>query len=181
MKNRLNRRQFFSLNVEATVGFLGDLLAPHLEFEREFFRPPGTTSELDFLTTCSRCGKCKDSCPEGIIKLFSIHHGAKLVNTPYLDPNEKPCTFCDKCIDTCPTNALDHQHQKSIGYAKVNEKSCIAFKDVVCDYCVFACPINDAIRIVNGKPVISSKNCNGCGFCVASCITDLKGIYILPL
>lgn len=180
MSDRLNRRQFFSLNLEATVGFLGNFLAPQFDLEREFFRPPGTKSELEFLTACNRCGLCKESCPEGIIKMFSLSQGAKLAGTPYIDPNESPCTFCKKCIEVCPTNALQTEDSASIGYARLNENTCLTFKDVMCDYCVYSCPEKDAIKLVNGKPVITRENCNGCGLCVSNCISDAKGIYITP-
>lgn len=178
MSERLNRRQFFSLNLEATVGFLGNFLAPQFDLDRDFFRPPGTNSELDFLTACNRCGLCKDACPEGIIKLFSLSQGAKLVNTPYMDPNENPCTFCNKCIDVCPTNALHHEAKSSIGYACINTKTCLTYKDVMCDYCVYACPKENTLKLQDGKPVVNKENCNGCGICVAHCISEVKGIYI---
>lgn len=179
MSDRLSRRQFFSLNLEATVGFLGNFLAPQLDLERDFFRPPGTDSELEFLTACNRCGLCKEACPEGIINLFSISKGAKLVNTPYINPNESPCTFCKKCIEVCPTKAL-HDDSPIIGYASINKNTCLTFKDVMCDYCVYACPEDDAIKLENGKPIINKANCNGCGACVSSCISEAKGIYITP-
>lgn len=180
MSERLSRRQFFSLNLEATVGFLGNFFVPQLELDREFFRPPGTSSELDFLTTCNRCGLCKDSCPENIIKLFSLSQGARLANSPYIDPNESPCTFCKKCIDICPTGALHEQASNRIGYAKINIPNCIAYKEVMCAYCVDACPQSDAIYLQNGKPMINKEKCSGCGLCVSSCITDTKGIYVVP-
>lgn len=180
MSERLNRRQFFSLNLEATVGFLGQFLAPQFDLEREFFRPPGTKSELEFLVECNRCGICKDSCPVGIIKLFSLSQGAKLAGTPYIDPNENPCTFCKKCIEACPTEALHYKDSASIGYARVNKNTCLTYKEVMCDYCVYSCPVKDAIRLENGKPVINRENCNGCGLCVAHCISDTKGMEIVP-
>lgn len=180
MSERMNRRQFFSLNLEGAVGFLGNFLAPQLDLDREFFRPPGTNNELDFLTACNRCGLCKEACSEGIIKLFSISQGAKLVNTPYIDPNESPCTFCYKCIDICPTDALHFGAANSIGYARINPQTCLTYKDVMCDYCVHACPKENAIKLQDGKPVILKENCNGCGLCVSHCISEAKGVYISP-
>jgi ferredoxin-type protein NapG len=73
----------------------------------DFFRPPGSCNELEFLTSCSRCGKCKEICPENSIRLFPLDSGVKLVNTPYLEPNITPCTLCTKCIVVCLTTSLN--------------------------------------------------------------------------
>lgn len=181
MSDRLNRRQFFSVNLEAAAGFLGNFLTPQLDLEREFFRPPGTGSELEFLTSCTRCGICKDACPENIIHLFSLSSGAKLVNTPYMNPNNSPCTFCNKCIDVCPTDALSLEGEMRVGTAKVIEHTCLTFKNVMCDYCIYSCPTKGAISLQNGRPVVNEQLCTGCGQCVSSCISETKGIQITLL
>ena len=68
--------------------------------------------------------------------------------------------------------------QRSIGTAEVNITSCLAYKDVMCDYCVRSCPVHDAIGIVNGRPYVNEQICTGCGNCVASCISEDKGIFV---
>lgn len=185
MSDRLSRRQFLSLNIESTLGFLGNFIAPQLEQERDFFRPPGAGDELDFLTSCTRCGLCKEQCPEGIIKLFSYAEGAKLANTPFIDPNQSPCTFCMKCVEVCEDQALSYMSKGSvapIGTAKILEDSCLAFKGVMCDYCVRSCPLEKAIKLELDKPVIDESICNGCGKCISSCISEQKGIIVtLPI
>ncbi|MBU8878372.1 4Fe-4S dicluster domain-containing protein [Bacillus sp. FJAT-29790] len=183
MSERVNRRQFLSINWEATVGFLGNFIVPQLEQDRDFFRPPGAHDELEFLTSCTRCGKCKESCPEEIISLFTMADGAKLLNTPYINPNVKPCTICEICADVCPTDALSitsFLEERSIGKAVVHEQSCIAFQEVMCDYCVRSCPEQGAIQLIKGKPVINEESCTGCGLCVASCISGNNAILIYP-
>ncbi|OLS40349.1 4Fe-4S dicluster domain-containing protein [Bacillus sp. MRMR6] len=181
MTDKLNRRAFLSLNWESTVGFLGNFIAPQLELERDFFRPPGACEELEFLTSCERCGKCQEVCPEQSIILFSISSGAKLVNTPYLDPNTAPCTFCKRCIDVCPTNALnasDFEVSPKLGYVQIQPNGCLAFQHVMCDYCVRACPVSGAIQIVDGIPVISRQSCTGCGICISRCIAEGSALKI---
>src|SRR5690554_4549517 len=101
MNDRVNRRQFLSLNLDAGVGFLGNLFFSQVETERDFFRPPGAGDEVEFLTSCTRCGLCREVCPENSISLFALTSGAKLAQTPFLDPNVNPCTMCSKCIDAC--------------------------------------------------------------------------------
>lgn len=184
MNERVNRRQFLSINWEATVGFLGNFIGTQLEQERDFFRPPGAREELDFLTSCNRCGKCKDSCPEGILNLFTLSDGAKILNTPYLNPNESPCTFCQSCIDACPTDALSLSgllDNPSIGKAEILKHNCLTFKDVMCDYCFRSCPVKSAIELIDGKPSINEESCTGCGLCVTSCISEVKGIQITSI
>ena len=184
MNERINRRQFLSINLEATVGFLGNFLGTQLDQERDFFRPPGALNELEFLTSCTRCGKCKDSCPEGIINLFTLSDGAKLINTPFLNPNQSPCTFCLECVEVCPTNALSRiglREEPSIGKAEIITNRCLAFQEVMCDYCVRSCPVKGAIVSMNGIPKVIDDNCTGCGICVANCISEQKGIVIQTL
>ncbi|WP_066309264.1 4Fe-4S binding protein [Bacillus sp. FJAT-29814] len=175
MTEKLNRRQYLALNWESTVGFLGNFFAPQMEMERDFIRPPGACGELEILTSCTRCGKCREVCPEQTIALFTLNDGAKLVNTPFLNLNQSSCTFCLKCVDVCPADALSQtffQKEPQLGYVKVEPASCLANKNVMCDYCVRACPVDGAMRIWNGVPIISKENCTGCGQCISSCIAD---------
>ncbi|MBS4189603.1 4Fe-4S dicluster domain-containing protein [Bacillus sp. FJAT-49705] len=78
--------------------------------------------------------------------------GAKLINTPVLNPNESPCTFCRKCVDVCPTDALSitsFLEDPSLGKATIQNKSCLSFKEVMCDYCVRSCPAEGAIALID--------------------------------
>lgn len=184
MNDRVNRRKFLSINLGATVGFLGNFLSTQFEQNRDFFRPPGALNELEFLTSCTRCGKCKNSCPEGIINLFAFADGAKLINTPYLNPNESPCTFCMECIEVCPTNALSrigYLEETAIGKAEILTNRCLAFQEVMCDYCVRSCPVEGALTSNNGLPKVFDEICIGCGICVSNCISEQKGIHIQTL
>lgn len=181
MNEDINRRSYLKLNWKASIGFLSHVIAPQIEQERDCFRPPGAGSELDFLTSCTRCGKCVEVCPEGIIRLLPTQSGATKMNTPYLDPNQSPCTFCNKCIEACPTSALDFSKlstNSAIGKAFIRIGGCIAYQHVMCDYCVRACPLEGAINIISEIPIINEEVCNGCGICVSQCISENKGIWI---
>ncbi|MCL6572452.1 MAG: 4Fe-4S dicluster domain-containing protein [Bacillus sp. (in: Bacteria)] len=182
MSEKLSRREFLNLNWESTVGFLGNFLAPQIEMERDFFRPPGSCDELEFLTTCTRCGKCQNICPENCISIFTLSSGVKLVNTPFIDPNEIPCTFCKQCIDVCPTASLSYMDFRAhpfLGTVMVEKTSCLGFQQVLCDYCVRACPVYGAISIIEGIPLVSEQKCTGCGICIASCIAEEKALKIV--
>lgn len=182
MNSQMNRRKFLAWNIEAAAGFLGHVLLPGMEEERPFFRPPGAGDELAFLASCTRCGCCRDVCPEKSISLFTVSSGAKLANTPYLDPNISPCTFCGKCIDICQDGALSLSslaEDRAIGKARIVESNCLAHKGVICDYCVQACPQKgEAMAVKNGIPIILSAGCDGCGLCVKNCISDRQSILV---
>lgn len=179
---KLNRREFLATNFQSIFKFMGEMILPSFEQERNFIRPPGSDDEIHFLTTCTRCGICKDVCPVSTIDLFNIESGAKLAGTPFINVNEVACTFCDKCIDHCPTNALSYTDTyPKVGTAKVVEANCMAYKNVMCDYCVRSCPVDGALTLYKGKPEVHEGLCTGCGECSVSCIESQKGIFVQSL
>jgi ferredoxin-type protein NapG len=181
MNEDINRRNYLKLNWKASLGFLSHVLAPQFEQERDCFRPPGAGNEFDFITSCTRCGKCSEACPEAIIRLLPTTSGAGKMNTPYLDPNLSRCTFCLKCIESCPTDALSffqYSKEPAIGKAFIRKDGCLAHQNVLCDYCFRSCPVEGAMVIEKGIPVVNEEVCNGCGICVSHCINEYKGIWI---
>ena len=151
-----------------------------------YLRPPGAQSEADFLARCIKCGKCAEACPHIAIHMAKDLDMA-LAGTPFMDPEEQPCRMCPTfpCVEVCPTLALrDIVERKNVkmGYAKVDENKCIAFKGMRCEVCYRICPlIDEAITIdfspLEGDdihtrflPVINKHKCTGCGLCVQRCV-----------
>ncbi len=145
-------------------------------------RPPGALDELEFLSTCTRCDKCIDACPDKALIRAEAKHGAA-IGTPMLSPKDRPCIMCEDypCIKACPEPALSFSNPLIMGTAHVISSKCLAFRDQICDYCFDCCPLKDkAIAMVNNKPLVSENICTGCGLCEYYCPAPGSGIMIIP-
>lgn len=60
-----------------------------------------------FESRCQQCGKCIDSCPNGVHKISNGIH--------LLDRNH--CTKCGKCIESCPSSDLNRWNASALGFA----------------------------------------------------------------
>ena len=151
-------------------------------------RPPGSQGETDFMSRGIKCGKCVQACPHRVIHVAGLEAGSA-AGTPYIDAREGACRMCEDfpCVAACPTQALrdvSSRAQVNMGYAKVDENVCIAFKGYRCEVCYRVCPfIDEAITIENQSiegddrhvkfiPVIHKNKCTGCGLCVERCAVD---------
>jgi len=154
-----------------------------------YLRPPGAIEEQAFLSTCIRCGKCGESCPNDTIKFLGFENGWSSYNTPYIVPREKPCILCMDCSKACPTGAIkkiqydaDQILEKvEMGKAKVNEELCLSYQGKSCGVCYRACPLPDVSLKVGymEQPTVLDA-CVGCGICERSCIQMPAAIKIVP-
>ena len=69
-------------------------------------RPPGALDEEAFLSTCARCFKCGNACPNSCIHFAGLEGGLEEAFTPYIVARERACILCGACADVCPTGAL---------------------------------------------------------------------------
>lgn len=155
--------------------------------QRTVVRPPGALPEAEFLSTCERCRACVDICPEFCIIPSQPGMAAEL-GTPYLLPEEAPCTFCGDCVEACPTGALVRWEEDSeqIGRAVIEPMNCVITTGEACTACVDACPRSgQAIRFPDGPglqlPVVDEPSCTGCGYCGQACPAPARAITIFPL
>lgn len=177
----IGRREFFGTllnDIRYMAGTVLKAVAP----KRNLIRPPGAMEEIAYLAGCQRCGRCKVVCPVSAIRIAGPDQGTS-VGTPYLIPDEQPCTFCLKCIEACPSGALEHQENKenyTIGIATIDPNRCLAYNHQLCGSCIYACPVD--IMALQFKefqyPFIDPEKCNGCGQCVKLCIAPDSAIEV---
>jgi len=164
-------------------------------------RPPGITSEEEFLSLCIRCNRCADVCPTKGIK--PDNSNLTSLGTPelngycavYLDlVNPLPsknrafrklrssARLCFRCIETCPTGALRNLNVEDLkmGVAEVDRSSCLAWRYHICYRCVDIC-VFDAVSIKgNGGIEVEEEHCVGCKQCEYICPVPSKAIVVRP-
>ncbi len=145
-------------------------------------RPPGSVDEATFLKACTRCEDCVNACPHDAIQIASSRfRGAQ--GTPIIDPASQPCLMCEDkpCIAACPTDALLSTQPHTIATAEIQTWTCLAHQGGTCSICAEHCPVPDAIRMENGRPVIDPQACTGCGVCQSVCPAPENAVRIMPL
>ncbi len=177
----------------ATVASYG-LLSPTEEADAEPIRPPGALPEDDFLTTCIRCMRCMDACPNHAIQSSPL--GGRSSGTPFIKPREQTCMLCSrietdylKCTEVCPSGALrpilktleSVRSGVRMGVAEIDLNLCYSYNNYTCGTCYHACPIG-AIKIgLWERPTILEEVCIGCGLCELACIRYPQAVRIVPI
>ena len=143
-------------------------------------RPPGALPEEDFLSTCIRCQRCADACPNHCIKATPESAGPARAGTPLIQPREQACMLCSRvdteylrCTEACPSGALqlvaktlvDIQQKVRLGVATVDTSLCYSYTDFVCGTCLKACPVGALKTGMWARPIVDSDACVGCGLC----------------
>jgi ferredoxin-type protein NapG len=140
-------------------------------------RPPGAVDEDDFAGRCIRCGRCVEVCPYRCVLPLDIRSGVH-AGTPLIAVQDSPCFLCMKCVEVCPTGALqDISYEETrMGLAVVDHHTCVAWTgETLCRTCYSVCPLRDqAIELVEFRPVVNSEVCVGCGICVNACPVTLS-------
>ncbi len=144
-------------------------------------RPPGAVNETAFLADCTRCGDCIRACPPDAIVLAPEKYGAA-AGTPIIDPMTSPCVMCDDppCIHACEPGVLSFDAPLKMGTASIRDPYCLAHQGTSCTVCSEQCPVEGAIEVIDGKPVIDDATCTGCGVCQYVCPAPYNAVLILP-
>ncbi len=185
----MDRRNFLALGGGLAAGAaMRWATPPGARSEADVIRPPGAVPEETFKALCARCGNCLRVCPQKIIHAAGLETGWDGLLTPTLHFEPGYCDeHCNACNQVCPTAAirplsLEEKRRVSIGVARVNRTTCIAWKHgAYCMVCDEHCPYK-AIRGVehNGVqcPVVDEHLCRGCGLCQTVCPGDGPAIRI---
>ncbi len=157
-----------------------------------FILPPGAESDSALFSRCTKCQRCLEVCPTGVINQVLLRESVSRVGLPKLNFRTGYCNLCMKCTEVCPTHALRRipKEQVRVGMAIIKQDACIAYIWGGCGKCVSECP-EKAIQLDSeNRPVVEEAKCNGCGRCEYICptgqlrvysIAQGKGIVIEPL
>ncbi len=188
----VNRREFVkqSATITAMVGggfvALGNGDAKGVASSNPL-RPPGALPEDDFNSTCIRCMRCVDACPNHALISIPLGEPGGRSGTPTMQPRKAACMLCAledgdylKCTEACPSGALqlvskqadDIQENVKIGEAEVDLDLCYSYNNWSCGACYRACPLAGEAMTIGAweRPIVHPDLCVGCGCCERSCI-----------
>lgn len=190
--SRLGRRDFLkqSATIGAAVGGGLYVSQPGSSKATEAdvpLRPPGALPEDQFTSTCIRCLKCVDACPNHALVPLTLMAGAGRGGTPTMYPRIAACMLCStdegdylRCTEVCPSGALELvkkdpkelQEKVAIGTAVIDFDLCYSYNNWSCGACYRACPLAGTAMTVGlwERPTIHPEACVGCGCCERSCI-----------
>jgi len=133
-------------------------------------RPPHAVPESEFMVGCTKCDACLQACPPHAIFRTPESEGI-LAGLPIIDASAQPCLMCDDmpCVSACEAGVLRMDAPVAMGIAKIDSVTCLAFQGTVCTVCVEHCPVEGAITMEAGRPIINSESCTGCGVCLYVC------------
>jgi ferredoxin len=169
-------------------------------FEPSLIRPPGSSTEDEFLSKCVRCGECMRVCPTNAIHPAVSEAGWTGIWTPLLKMRVGYCEYeCNLCSQVCPTHAigqlmLEEKQKIRIGTAFFDRNRCLPYASArTCIVCEEHCPtpkkaiwfqevevMTPAGTLVTVKqPRVNPELCVGCGICENKCpIADRRGVYV---
>jgi len=188
----MNRREFFKQIAAVGAVAAGGLYTagvgpPAKGTGVSPLRPPGALPEKDFASTCIRCMRCVDACPNQALVPMPLAGSNGLAGTPTMEPRKASCMLCMseegdylKCTEVCPSGALelikkdaDEIREKvHIGVAELDLDLCYSYNNWSCGACFRACPLaGEAMTLGRWeRPIIHPDACVGCGCCERSCI-----------
>ena len=146
-------------------------------------RPPGALEEDDFLSRCSRCGRCIKVCPSQCIRPMPLANGAGLFLTPHIIPREARCELCQQCQKVCPTGAIARVPipQVLMGRAVIDHSQCLGWAHgKLCLVCKEQCPQHAIDSDSQNRPSVQKEKCVGCGGCENACPVDPAAITVKP-
>jgi MauM/NapG family ferredoxin protein len=144
-------------------------------------RPPGAIDEFQFLAGCTKCGDCISACPYNAITKAPDRLG-NLAGTPIIEVDTAACMMCEDfpCITSCQPGVLTNAIPPIMGTARITEHLCLAHHSTICTVCSERCPVDDAITVTDGRPIINEDTCTGCGVCRYVCPAPENAVLLMP-
>ena len=150
-------------------------------------RPPGALAEEEFCSTCIRCMRCVDACPNLCLESLPAGAAEGRAGTPAMFPRKASCMLCRStegeylaCTEACPSGALqlirkereEIEEKVRIGTAVIDLDLCYSYNNWSCGACFRACPLAGEAMTVGmwERPTVHPEACVGCGCCERSCI-----------
>ena len=177
-----SRREILrSASALVIAGAATPLLSRHADANP--LRPPGSLEEEDFLSHCSRCGRCIKVCPSQCISPMPLSSGAGLFLTPHIIPRQARCELCQQCQKVCPTGAIAPVPipQVLMGTALIDHSLCLGWaQGKLCLVCKEQCPQHAIDSDSQNRPSVQAEKCVGCGGCENACPVDPAAIVVKP-
>lgn len=163
--------------------------SPRYQKAFPILRPPGAIEENAFLAGCTKCDACVQACPHDAIVHAPVRF-RRAAGTPMIDPSPtssvsggQPCLMCEDfpCIAACEPGVLRMDMPKTMGIARIDMQTCLAYQHSFCTVCSEQCPVAGAIEVIAGKPRIIEDVCTGCGVCHHVCPAPANAVLLMPL
>jgi polyferredoxin len=145
-------------------------------------RPPGALDETDFLSRCSRCGRCIKVCPSKCIQAMPLSSGPALFLTPYIVAREARCELTQHCQKVCPTGAIAQVPIANalMGLAEIDHSRCLGWAEgKLCLLCQEQCPQHAIDSDEKDRPAVRTELCVGCGACENGCPVDSPAAIVV--
>lgn len=146
-------------------------------------RPPGALDEAEFLSRCSRCGRCIKVCPSKCIRSMPLSSGPAKFLTPYIIAREARCELTQHCQQVCPTGAIERIPIASalMGLAEIDRTRCLGWAEgKLCLLCQEQCPQHAIDSDDKDRPSVRTQDCVGCGACENGCPLEPAAIVVKP-
>jgi len=181
----LSRRRLILAGITGLIAFpllRNNGMATDENFSPFMIRPPGSTSEPEFLKKCIKCDQCINVCPTNVLQPATLKEGGfETLWTPVMNFNIGHCQLkCNLCSEVCPTGAIrkitvaeklgknEYAQQGPIilGTAFINRSRCLPWaNDIPCVVCEEVCPVapkaiqtrDEEVKDVFGKKVVLNK------------------------
>ena len=192
----MDRRAFFKSGIDTTTRTAVKIADAHVKARaKHWIRPPFAIEELEFLLACTRCEKCIEACPHGVIFPLAARLGAQVVATPAMDLLNKGCQLCADwpCVRACDTGALKRDVNEddtapgevevkrtlpNLARLHIDTQRCLPYLGPECGACAGSCPVEGALSWSLEKPRIDEEFCTGCALCREACVLEPGAIEI---